>query len=61
MNNELVKMSFRKEKTKVTKSAVAVILDCAIVIPISDLDVQSAYFLRLHRLSSPYLLETSLH
>ena len=39
MNNELVKMSFRKEKTKVTKSAVAVILDCAIVIPISDLDV----------------------
>ena len=39
MNKELVKMSFRKEKTKVTKSAVAVILDCAIVIPISDLDV----------------------
>ena len=39
MKNELVKMSFRKEKTKVTKSAVAVILDCAIVIPISDLDV----------------------
>ena len=39
MNNELVKMSFRQEKTKVTKSAVAVILDCAIVIPISDLDV----------------------
>ena len=39
MNNELAKMSFRKEKTKVTKSAVAVILDCAIVIPISDLDV----------------------
>lgn len=39
MNNELVKMSFRKEKTKVTKSAVAVILDCAIVIPINDLDV----------------------
>ena len=39
MNNELVKMSFRKEKTKVTKSAVAVILDCAIVIPISDLDI----------------------
>ena len=39
MNNELVKMSFKQEKTKVTKSAVAVILDCAIVIPISDLDV----------------------
>ena len=39
MNNELVKMSFRIEKSKVTKSAVAVILDCAIVIPISDLDV----------------------
>ena len=42
MNNELVKMSFRKEKTKVTKSAVAVILDCAIVIPISDLDVSDS-------------------
>ena len=39
MNNELVKMSFKQEKTKVTKDAVAVILDCAIVIPISDLDV----------------------
>ena len=42
MNNELVKMSFKKEKTKVTKSAVAVILDCAIVIPISDLDVSDS-------------------
>ena len=30
MNNELVKMSFRKEKTKVTKDAVAVLLDCKI-------------------------------
>ena len=39
MNNELVKMSFKQEKTKVTKSAVAVILDCTIVIPVSDLDV----------------------
>ena len=39
MNNELVKMSFRKEKTKVTKDAVAVILDCAIVIPVNKLDI----------------------
>lgn len=39
MNNELVKMSFKQEKTKVTKDAVAVILDCAIVIPVNDLDI----------------------
>ena len=42
MNNELVKMSFKQEKTKVTKDAVAVLLDCKINIPINDLDVTSA-------------------
>ena len=42
MNNELVKMSFKQEKTKVTKDAVAVLLDCKINIPVNDLDVASA-------------------
>ena len=42
MNNELVKMSFKQEKTKVTKDAVAVLLDCKINIPVNDLDVAIA-------------------
>lgn len=42
MNNELVKMSFKQDKIKVTKDAVVVLLDCKINIPINDLDVSSA-------------------
>ena len=42
MNNELVKMSFKQDKIKVTKDAVAVLLDCKINIPVNDLDVASA-------------------
>jgi len=42
MNNELVKMSFKQDKIKVTKDAVAVLLDCKINIPVNDLDVAIA-------------------